>query len=393
MGTVQLMANAETVTEKINCNNEAEKFTDCLPSSIYISGSNRVAGLICNCTEGSLRLVDGSSYNEGRVEVCSNGRWGTVCNDGWTEREAALVCSRLGYPTLNATLSNFGEGSGPLCDITCPSTGSNDQECILIITSAPSRCNHLMDVGVRCLPFTDACAVSVNEIIVTVTAQQPPTPTLKPMSTIAKCILTSTEQDGNVNKIITNNKQPITVTETPQPNNGASTESSIKSTIVTLGALIGLLAVALVVVVTGWIGTCVYLQRKMNKKCKGHTHTASTSTSDPINNPVYNGSTIVPHTMYSSHGPSYEVIDTIEGVGHSYDVISRRGLSIPHPHTTPPAFNEEYSTLDTSRENYYHTLESNTGDSEYSTIGQSDPHNDRSDPRDYQGEEYSTLKH
>ncbi len=48
MGTVQLMANAETVTEKINCNNEAEKFTDCLPSSIYISGSNRVAGLICS---------------------------------------------------------------------------------------------------------------------------------------------------------------------------------------------------------------------------------------------------------------------------------------------------------------------------------------------------------
>ena len=212
--------------------------------------------------------------------MCSNGRWGTVCNDGWTEREAALVCSRLGYPTLSkamvvrcifntlssyidATLSNFGEGSGPLCDITCPSTGSNDQECILIITSAPSRCNHLMDVGVRCLPFTDACAVSVNEIIVTVTAQQPPTPTPTPM--IAKCILTSTEQDGNVHKIITNNKQPITVTETPQPNNGASTESSIKSTIVTLGALIGLLAVALVVVVTGWIGTCVYLQRKMNK--------------------------------------------------------------------------------------------------------------------------------
>ena len=51
-----------------------------------------------DCIEGALRLVDGSSYNEGRVEVCSNGRWGTVCGDGWTEREAALVCSRLGYP-------------------------------------------------------------------------------------------------------------------------------------------------------------------------------------------------------------------------------------------------------------------------------------------------------
>ncbi len=49
-----------------------------------------------DCIEGALRLVDGSSYNEGRVEVCSNGSWGTVCGDGWTEREAALVCNRLG---------------------------------------------------------------------------------------------------------------------------------------------------------------------------------------------------------------------------------------------------------------------------------------------------------
>ncbi len=39
----------------------------------------------------------------------------------------------------------------------------------------------------------------------------------------------------------------------------------VMSTSVTLGALIGLLAAALVVVVTGWIVSCVYLQRKINK--------------------------------------------------------------------------------------------------------------------------------
>ncbi len=60
--------------------------------------------LYIDCIEGALRLVDGSSHNEGRVEVCSNGRWGTVCGDGWTEREAALVCSRLGYPTLSKAM-------------------------------------------------------------------------------------------------------------------------------------------------------------------------------------------------------------------------------------------------------------------------------------------------
>ncbi len=52
--------------------------------------------------------------------------------------------------------------------------------------------------------------------------------------------------------------------ETPQPNNGATTESSITqstvmSTSVILGALIGLLAAALVVVVTAWMDCVVCL--------------------------------------------------------------------------------------------------------------------------------------
>ncbi len=58
--------------------------------------------------------------------------------------------------------------------------------------------------------------------------------------------------------------------ETPQQSDGPTTESSITqstamSPSVTLGALIGLLAAALVVVVTGWIVSCVYFQRGKNK--------------------------------------------------------------------------------------------------------------------------------
>ncbi len=115
---------------------------------------------------------------------------------------------------------------------------------------------------------------------------------------------------------------------------------------------------------------------RAHRKCKGHTHTTNHSTSDTtlqLNNPVYDGSTTVPHTTYSSHGPSYEVINTNERVGHNYDVFNRRGDTRPHPHTTHPASNEEYSMLNT-----------NTGDGQYSMVGQSDPQNDRPDPQDYQ---------
>ena len=45
-----------------------------------------------------VRLVDGNSSNEGRVEVQYNGgAWGTVCDDYWTDENAEVVCRMLGY--------------------------------------------------------------------------------------------------------------------------------------------------------------------------------------------------------------------------------------------------------------------------------------------------------
>ena len=44
-----------------------------------------------------MRLVEGESETEGRVEVCINKRWGTVCYDGWSHEDATTVCRQLGY--------------------------------------------------------------------------------------------------------------------------------------------------------------------------------------------------------------------------------------------------------------------------------------------------------
>ena len=51
-----------------------------------------------NCTDGEMRLSGGSSPLEGRVEICANRAWGTVCGTSNRRfREANVVCRQLGH--------------------------------------------------------------------------------------------------------------------------------------------------------------------------------------------------------------------------------------------------------------------------------------------------------
>lgn len=49
------------------------------------------------CTHGVARLRGSSFSNQGRVEICVNGVWGTVCDDSWAQVDANIVCRQLGY--------------------------------------------------------------------------------------------------------------------------------------------------------------------------------------------------------------------------------------------------------------------------------------------------------
>ena len=44
-------------------------------------------------------MMDGSDDYRGRVETCVDGQWGTVCDDGWDDSDAVVVCDQLGYPS------------------------------------------------------------------------------------------------------------------------------------------------------------------------------------------------------------------------------------------------------------------------------------------------------
>ena len=125
------------------------------------------------CSDWDLRLVDGSTNLEGRVEVCFNQTWGTVCDDFWDNIDAGVVCYQLGYSREGLTVNHlvisstitivllflgatgqsfahFGQGTGPiqLDNVQCSGTETQLQDCSLIRTH---NCAHYEDAGVTCV--------------------------------------------------------------------------------------------------------------------------------------------------------------------------------------------------------------------------------------------------
>ena len=99
----------------------------------------------------TVRLVDGGSYNEGRVEVYYNGRWGTVCNDGWNDNYASLVCVQLGFGS-SGELADFGSGTRNILleNIMCTINDTVLASCGHYGVGITVRCDHSSDVGVKC---------------------------------------------------------------------------------------------------------------------------------------------------------------------------------------------------------------------------------------------------
>ena len=163
---------------KDTAGNEALALTD------HPVNNNTKPGEQCAGSDESLRLADGGEAKEGRVEVCADddtsdntpARWGTVCDDYWTNDDADVACRALGYERSEPYAgrfrsSYFGAGTGPiwLDDMLCDGDESNLLDCPLASGRSRARdfigvhnCKSNEVVGVRCIAAGDVVRPYAN---------------------------------------------------------------------------------------------------------------------------------------------------------------------------------------------------------------------------------------
>ncbi|NXJ66105.1 NETR protein, partial [Rostratula benghalensis] len=94
---------------------------------------------------------------EGRVEVYHDGKWGTICDDQWDDRDAEVVCRQLGLSGNPKALSwaHYGQGSGPILldEVECSGNELSLDQCKKS-DWGQQNCDHIEDAGVSCDPFT-----------------------------------------------------------------------------------------------------------------------------------------------------------------------------------------------------------------------------------------------
>ena len=147
--------------DDVRCRGYETTIGSCLHDVLGRHNCDHIKDVSVLCPE--VWLIGG--LREGRLGVYYNGRWGTVCDDGFTGSAARAVCYQLRYGRIGTVIGNrYGAGSGPiwLDNVQCVGSETNISQCIHNGWGS-HNCHHSNDVSVSCSTVTLVGGVSPHE--------------------------------------------------------------------------------------------------------------------------------------------------------------------------------------------------------------------------------------
>ncbi len=115
------------------------------------------AGVRCMPGEGDIRLVDGPSGLEGRLQIYHSGAWGEVCDDvfDFSRYGPTTACQQMGYGS-GTFLSTYDAPSDVfvLDDVSCGGTERRIESCAHLAYGT-ENCFVSEGAGLRCAPYAE----------------------------------------------------------------------------------------------------------------------------------------------------------------------------------------------------------------------------------------------
>ncbi|XP_065434821.1 scavenger receptor cysteine-rich type 1 protein M130-like isoform X3 [Chrysemys picta bellii] len=154
--------------DTFHCNGNEPHLWHCPVTALGASqcSHDNDASVVCSGHPESLRLLNGESQCDGRVEISLHGVWSRVLDDQWDMNDASVVCRQLqcgvAEKAYNPPTSERGTGLVGLRSVQCAGNETNLMLCI-ISTSEAEQPGIAEDVGVVCSEFTDLRLVSGSD--------------------------------------------------------------------------------------------------------------------------------------------------------------------------------------------------------------------------------------